>query len=214
MSDSLTTTDSVADAHTIAPAADAVMTDSAGAPTELHASTEAAPHAESKAGIPQLDASTFASQIFWLVVVFVAMVMLLSRHYLPRLQGIIASRQNKIQGDLDVAAASQQKAEGSKDFYETTMKQAREHAQTTMAAVHASVKEVADKKHAELDLILKNKVEESSVQLEKMTQDALANLKPVAHDMTSVMVEKLVAARPNADQVAAIIDALEKHRGA
>ena len=42
--------------------------------------------------MPQLDPSTFASQIFWLVVTFVAMSLILWRIALPRISATLESR--------------------------------------------------------------------------------------------------------------------------
>ena len=46
------------------------------APAETHAVTEAAPH---KTGMPQLDTTTFANQIFWLIVALGIIYWVLSR---------------------------------------------------------------------------------------------------------------------------------------
>ncbi|MGE3740510.1 MAG: hypothetical protein AB7I59_13525, partial [Geminicoccaceae bacterium] len=66
--------------------------------------------AEHGGGLPQLDASTFPSQIFWLIVSFATLCWLLSRKALPRVSDILEARQSRISSDLDQAAALRNEA--------------------------------------------------------------------------------------------------------
>ncbi|MEM7072351.1 MAG: F0F1 ATP synthase subunit B', partial [Pseudomonadota bacterium] len=47
--------------------------------------TGQAAHAASEGGLPQLDTSSFASQIFWLVVCFACFYLVLARIAMPRI---------------------------------------------------------------------------------------------------------------------------------
>jgi F0F1-type ATP synthase membrane subunit b/b' len=53
--------------------------------------------------LPQLDSSTFPSQIFWLVVCGLFFVAFIKFSFVPRISGIIESRNNRIIGDLNKA---------------------------------------------------------------------------------------------------------------
>ena len=70
---------------------------------------EAAGAAE-KAGMPQLDFSTFPNQIFWLVVTLVVTFLLLKLVVLPRVGGILAERKGAIASDLAAAEELKHKA--------------------------------------------------------------------------------------------------------
>ena len=56
-----------------------------------------------KAGIPQLDFSSFPNQIFWLVVFIVALYFIVGRVVIPRIRGIIDQRGRRIEDDFDEA---------------------------------------------------------------------------------------------------------------
>ena len=49
-----------------------------------------------KAGMPQLDFSTFSNQIFWLVITLVVIYFVLSRIALPRIGGALTDRAGTI----------------------------------------------------------------------------------------------------------------------
>src|SRR5215207_1563076 len=67
--------------------------------------------AEHGGGLPQLNAATFPSQIFWLLVSFAALYWLFSRKALPRVGEILEARQKRIAADLDRAATLRAEAE-------------------------------------------------------------------------------------------------------
>src|SRR4051794_27035857 len=72
------------------------------AATVAAVAAEEEPH---QGGLPQFDVSTFASQIFWLILACWALYYLLVRKGLPRIDSILEERQRRITADLDHAAA-------------------------------------------------------------------------------------------------------------
>ena len=76
-----------------------------------HATTEAPGGAHEDIGFPPFETETYAGQLLWLAITFVALYFLLSRLVLPRLGGIIENRRATIASDLDDAAAMKSRAE-------------------------------------------------------------------------------------------------------
>ena len=56
-----------------------------------------------EAGMPQLDPTYWASQAFWLILVFTILYIAISRFYLPKIKDNLDNRENKIKEDLDNA---------------------------------------------------------------------------------------------------------------
>ena len=54
-----------------------------------------------EAGMPQLDPKYWASQAFWLILVFVILYISLSKFYLPKIKSNLDNRENKIKEDLE-----------------------------------------------------------------------------------------------------------------
>lgn len=63
--------------------------------------------------MPQLDTSTFTSQLFWLIVCFFSMLFIMSRFIVPRIADILEQRQRKIDGYLNKAHNIRLEAEES-----------------------------------------------------------------------------------------------------
>mgnify|MGYP000537689882 CR=1 FL=1 len=56
---------------------------------------------QQSAGLPQMDISTFPSQIFWLVVTFSILYMFMWKFVIPKLRITIEERRDKISNDIN-----------------------------------------------------------------------------------------------------------------
>lgn len=89
----------------------------------------AAPVAASEGGLPQLDPTWFASQIFWLVVHFAALYLIAIKLILPRIAGALSRRESTIAHDLDLAERLNKEAQQAKRDYDNALVAARTEAQ-------------------------------------------------------------------------------------
>ena len=64
-----------------------------------------------EAGMPQLDPKYWASQAFWLILVFVILYISLSKFYLPKIKSNLDNRENKIKEDLENANKFKEQSE-------------------------------------------------------------------------------------------------------
>ena len=87
------------------------------------------PSTEHGKGFPPFDSSTFASQLLWLVITFVALYLLMSRVALPRVGAIIENRQKRIAGDLAEAQGMKDQSDAAIAAYEKALAEARGRAQ-------------------------------------------------------------------------------------
>ena len=75
--------------------------------------------------MPQLDPSSFASQLFWLVLTFSLLFVVLSVFLLPRIRGILENRESTIEAGLAEARAFRDMAESALFDYQATMSDSR-----------------------------------------------------------------------------------------
>ena len=54
-----------------------------------------------EAGMPQLDPEYWASQAFWLIIIFFAIYILIAKIFIPKIKSNIDLREDKIRKDLD-----------------------------------------------------------------------------------------------------------------
>src|ERR1044071_5136919 len=105
-------------------------------------STEHVPANEHGGGFPPFQKETFASQIVWLVITFVALYLLIARVAVPRIGGILDDRAKRIEGDFAAAQRDKEESEAALVAYEKALADARSRAQAIGA-------DIRDKVHAE-----------------------------------------------------------------
>ena len=142
-------------------------------------------------GMPQLDLSTWASQIFWLVVTFAVLYFALSRFILPALRDTIATRSDRVADDLDTASRMQREAEEAEKAYETSLRDARAKANNVAEATRKSVDDEIAKELASADAEADQQAEIAEGRIREIKAGALANLDSVAADVAQTVVGQL-----------------------
>lgn len=158
--------------------------------------------------MPQLDPSSFSSQIFWLTICFVLLYVLLARKFLPAIQSVLSLRADTIGADIEQAKRMKSEAEMARESYEKAMVHARARSQALTAEAQADIAAQAHKRQAELDAELEKKLAASERAIVDATRGVTDKLSGVVADLVSTMVDRIVQHRPDAGAVAATVDAL------
>lgn len=144
-----------------------------------------------KAGMPQLDFSTFPNQIFWLLVTLSVIYLVLSRVALPRIGGTIANRKGTITADLSAAEELKQKAVAAEAAYNDALVAARSEASKIVAAAKADIQADLNKAIAKADVEIAAKTAESAKRIDEIKVGAVAAVEAVAKDTAAALVSAL-----------------------
>jgi F-type H+-transporting ATPase subunit b len=149
--------------------------------------------------LPQLDVSTFPSQIFWLIICFSVLYYLLSRRALPRVSEILEARQDRIAADLDQAQRLRRDAEVALAAYEEAMAKAQDRAQSLLAETQNRLQAEAAARQAELDQQLARQLAEAEGRIAASRDRALAELEDGAIDVAQAAAAKLAGVTVSAE---------------
>ena len=169
--------------------------------------TTAAAHAAqegAKAGMPQLDFSTFPNQIFWLVVTLLVIYFVLSRVALPRIGGTIANRKGTITADISAADELKQKIVDAEKAYNDALVTARAEADKIVAKAKADIQADLNKAIAKADADIAKQSAESAKRIDEIRAGAAEAVTIVAKDTAA----ELVAAMGGAADAKAITAAV------
>lgn len=175
--------------------------------TGLLASTPA--HA---AGLPQLDTSTYSSQLVWLAITFIALYLLMSRIALPRIGDVLEERQNKIDDHLAKAEELNAQAEAAREAYEASLADARNKAHGAIREVKEKAASEAAARQGALNEKLQAQIKDAEATITKARNEALSGIKDVATDVAGGVVEKLVGEAPSDANVSKAVEAALKSR--
>lgn len=167
---------------------------------------EAAGHAAEAVGMPQLDVTTFANQIFWLVVALVAIYLILSRVALPRIAAVLAERTGTITNDLAAAEELKLKAVEAEEAYNKALADAHAEANRIVAEARAEIKADLDKATAKADAEIAAKTAESEKAIADIRAGAMQAIVEVAKDAAGDIVDAM-GTKADAKTVAAAVDA-------
>ena len=170
------------------------------------ATTEHVPASEHGGGFPPFQKETFASQIVWLVIAFVALYLLISRIAVPRIGGILEARTKRVEGDFADAQRAKDESEAALAAYEKALADARGRAQAIGAEIREKLHAEGEERRKALESKLNGQLAEAEKQIAATKSAAMTNVRGIAVDAASAIVERLIGTAPPAPAVSAAVD--------
>lgn len=155
--------------------------------------------------MPQLDFSTFPSQIFWLAISFILLYVLLSKICLPTIREVLQNRQSRISGDLKKAESLKEKAKEAETSIQTALDSAKHNANEMIGKARKKALEEETKRHAKLDENINKQHEEAEQRVSQVKKDAEMQLLPVILQATADVYESLTGQKANQKEVEATV---------
>ena len=141
--------------------------------------------------MPQLDISTFPSQLFWLFVCFLALYIILAYIAVPKITQVLEKRQDIIEEKINKASADREQAENLLADYEETLAKARNVAQQNLkSTIQITNAEIANKQKDFLDK-LNERLHLVEQNLYRVKLEAASDIKFVATDIANEILLKL-----------------------
>jgi len=153
--------------------------------------TEGAHHAKT-GGLPQLDPSSFSSQIFWVLLVFSFLYIFFAKKTLPSLSSVVEGRREMIQNDLDTAARLRKDVAHVQESYEKSLTSSRDDASTEYKNVESWIKTTTEDKTREFQHSSSKMIEKKSEQIDLAIQDALSDMNSIAVDIAIASAKKII----------------------
>jgi F-type H+-transporting ATPase subunit b len=175
---------------------------------------ETTAHTEAPAGhtkFPPFESEHFPSQLVWLVISFVLLYVLMSRIALPRIGGIMAARSKVISDDLAAAEQLKERSNAAQAAYEKALADARSRAQALAGATREQQAREAEDLHKRLEAQLHERVAAAEQSIAKSRDGAMGNVRSIAAEAASAIVERLIGQRPRDEEIAAALGDAGKH---
>lgn len=168
---------------------------------KVNAGTEV-PHGEGHAKVfPPLDQQFYASQLFWLVIVFVALYMLLSRLALPRIGEVLEERRARIRRDLDEAERLKAETDKALRTYEQAIADARGQASATAREMREKLAAETEREKSSVEATLAAKIADAESRIASTKAKAMQSVAEIAADTAGVVVGSLIGQSPTADEI-------------
>ena len=143
--------------------------------------------------MPQLEITTFPSQIFWLVVSFLMLYLIMSRIIIPRISFVIKKRETEIKNNVHIAEQIYGDTKIINDEFEKIKKETQEEARTIIN----NLKEITNKKINEnTELLKKNlekKLKKSEKEIFKKKNKTLKNINKISLNISQEIIKKVLS---------------------
>ena len=164
-----------------------------------------------KPQFPPFNKETFASQLVWFVIFFVILYVLIGRFAIPRIGGIIEARRGRIEGDLAEANRLKEQSDAALKSYEKSLADARARAQALAGETRDKLSAEADERRKALEGQLNLKLAEAEKTIATTKTAAMTNVRGIAVDTATAIVERLIGSAPSGPAVeAAVADVLKR----
>jgi F-type H+-transporting ATPase subunit b len=173
--------------------------------------TEHVPASEHGGGFPPFQKDTFASQLLWITLTFVALYLLMSRVALPRIGSIIGDRKQRIASDFAEAERLKAESDAASMAYEKSLADARGRAQALANETREREARAAESARKVLDAKLNTQIGEAEKTIAARRSAAMVNVQGIAVDAAAAVVERLIGSAPAGREVeAAVADVLKR----
>ena len=161
-------------------------------------------------GMPQLNPEFWASQIFWLILIFSSLYIIMWKIFLPKISDIIENRKSRIIGDLNETQKLKENAEKKLREYnkiiEDTKKEAKKIIEDNKKKLENDIKSKKQKFNEEIEKELKSVEKE----IKSLKKSSISSINKIAAEVSSEVIKQLVGTSVNMSNVSAIVEDISK----
>ena len=163
-----------------------------------------------EAGMPQLDPTYWASQAFWLILVFFILYIAISKFYLPKIKDNLDNRENKIKEDLEYANKFKEQSEAKAKEYDIILMNAKKE----VSKIHFESKNILDKEIQTKKEIMEKDIEKEILKAKKeiseLKKNSITSIQSISESIVSDIIENISGNKLNESSIKATVEDISK----
>jgi len=163
-----------------------------------------------EAGMPQLDPTYWASQAFWLILVFTILYISIAKFYLPKIKSNLDNRENKIKENLDAANKFKDLSELKFKEYEKILEDSKKE----VLKIHLDSKNKLDKdiqeKKEVMEKEIENEINKAQKEIVELKQNSISDIQNISRDIASNIIENISGDKLNESSIKAAVEDVSK----
>ena len=163
-----------------------------------------------EAGMPQLDPKYWASQAFWLILIFTILYISIAKFYLPKIKNNLDDRENKIKDDVDDANKFKELSESKFKEYEKILADAKKEViKIQMDSKNILDKDIQSKKEA-MEKEIENEISKAQKEINELKRSSLNDIQNISENITSSIIENISGDKLNENSIKAAVEDVSK----
>jgi len=163
-----------------------------------------------EAGMPQLNPEYWASQAFWLVVIFLSIYILVAKIFIPKIESSIDMRENKIRKDLEEAKVFREEAEKKLKQYNQLIESAKIDAKKIISQSRQKLNEDIRAKKEKIKKEIDQETSNAEKEIQKFKLNSIEKINSISEDIVSDMVKDIFGEDLNKSSIKATVSQVVK----
>ena len=163
-----------------------------------------------EAGMPQLDPTYWASQAFWLILVFTILYISIAKFYLPKIKDNLDNRENRIKDDLDDANKFKELSELKLKEYEKILEDAKKE----VIKIHIESKNSLDKdiqtKKEDIEKEIEKEILKAQKEVSDLKKNSISDIQKISENIASNIIETISGDKLNESSIKAAVEDISK----
>ena len=163
-----------------------------------------------EAGMPQLYPKYWASQAFWLILVFSILYISIAKFYLPKIKKSLDDRESKIKEDLDEANKLKNLSEKKIKEYEIILENSKkEVTKILLESKNILNKDIKNKKDS-IEKEIENEISKAQKEILEMKKNSISSISNISQEIASNIIEKMSGDKLNESSIKAVVEDVSK----
>ena len=163
-----------------------------------------------EAGMPQLDPKYWASQAFWLILVFSILYISIAKFYLPKIKKNLDDRENKIKENLDEANNMKNLSEKKIEEYNIILENSKKEVlKILLESKNTLNKDIQNKKNS-MEKEIENEISKAQKEILETKKNSIKSINNISQEITSNIIEKMSGDKLNESSIKAVVEEISK----
>ena len=163
-----------------------------------------------EAGMPQLDPKYWASQAFWLILVFTILYISIAKFYLPKIKNNLDNRENKIKDDIEDANKFKELSDSKLKEYEKILEDVKKE----VIKIHIESKNLLDKEIQTKKKTIEKEIEKEITKAQKeigdLKKNSISDIQKISENIASSIIETISGDKLNESSIKAAVEDISK----
>ena len=163
-----------------------------------------------EAGMPQLDPKYWASQAFWLVLIFALLYLTISKFFIPKIKDGLDDRENKIKNDIDEANKLKELSEKRQKEYSLVIENAKKEVQKILNENKNKLSIEIQNKKKIIEKEIEEEIQKAQIEIKNLKKSSINNIGKISEEIAQKIIEEISGDKLNESSIKAAISETSK----
>ena len=161
-------------------------------------------------GMPQLNTEFWASQIFWLTIIFGSLYILLSKLILPKISNNLEIRKSQIAENIEAAEKQRNESDQKLKDYEKIINNAKIEAKNIFNQAREKILRDINNKKKGLEKKIDEEIDKAEKEILDFKKKSPEKINKIAIETSADLIKQIIGAEVNNSNISAIVEDISK----